>query len=119
MRDHCLAVLLWGSQARGDAHPRSDIDLCIVAGPGHTAQEALHAALPAITADAVDVKVFETLPDHLQAEVIRDHQVLWCPDEPGLGEYLRPFWKRWRTQERRNRLTREEAREVLQYMAHR
>lgn len=108
-KGRCMAVLLWGSYARGEATERSDMDVCVVAGPEGDAK-ALQSRLWRMP---VDGHVFERMPDFLRAEVLRNHRILWCDDEPALAEYLRPYWKRWRTQAARNRLDRDEALAIL------
>lgn len=105
----CLGILLWGSHAKGDATERSDVDLCIVAGPDRDRTQILRAVWAQV-GKQVDVKVFEDLPVYLQGEVFEAHRVLSTEDEPTLYEYLRPFWKRWRDQVHRQRLTTDEAR---------
>lgn len=108
-----LGVLLWGSQATGDTHAASDVDLCIVVGPGVDPVDALRAAWKHFGDSRADVKLFEDLPVYLQGAVLESHKVLHAPDEPGLFEYLRPFWKRWADQSHRQQLSHSEAMAML------
>lgn len=108
----CLGVFLWGSHAKGEADSRSDIDVCLVAGPGRDRTDLLRQAWRSV-GDAVDVKVFEDLPIYLQGEIFRAHEVIATRDKPDLYEYLRPYWKRWRDQAKRQQMTEDEARALF------
>jgi predicted nucleotidyltransferase len=48
VREHTLSIILFGSNARGDARPGSDVDLLVVTVPGQAdhVQEALISATP-------------------------------------------------------------------------
>lgn len=112
-----LGVLLWGSTVTGEATPRSDVDVCVVAGPDRTVDEVLRVAWRTlhVTDDGVDldVKVFEELPMFLKAAVLEDHEVLLCPDEPALYEHLFHYRKLWEDQAHRQRLDADEVRAML------
>lgn len=112
-----MGTLLWGSFLTGDQTPRSDIDVCVVAGPAADPEEVQRAAWRAIPSELaghdVDIKVFEDLPRFLQGAVIEDHEVLWSPDEPALYEHLYPFRRLWEHEAHRHRLTKEEARQLV------
>lgn len=109
------AVLLWGSHAQGEATPRSDVDVCLVAGPSRHPADVLASAWRSMRPGdlQVDVKVFEDLPVYLQGEVLRAHTLLRCHDAAALYLYLRPAWKRWNDQRHRQVLTEDEARRLL------
>lgn len=96
-------MFLWGSHARRDAHARSDIDVCIVAGPGADAVEVLIDGLDLATRSgrSYDVRVFEELPLFLKGAVL-DHGIpVFTRDAVGLAEYLRPWRKVWADQSAR------------------
>ena len=63
-----LAVLHFGSRARGDAAPSSDFEVCLVLGA---------------EAD-LDVAVFQSLPLHIRSRVLKDSTVLYARDEEAL-----------------------------------
>lgn len=104
-----LGVMLWGSHAKGSAQTSSDVDVCLVCGPGGSIERAYESAWrKARLVDArFDVKVFEELPLYLQGEVIDRGILVASRDEAALWEYLRDFRKVWEDQSVR-RLGREE-----------
>ncbi|MGH7818290.1 MAG: nucleotidyltransferase domain-containing protein [Candidatus Binatia bacterium] len=83
-----LAVILFGSEARGEAGLASDLDVCLVL-PGrrhpsvHLSEKKLQyaAAHPGL-----DVQVFQQLPLYVRRRVLRDGRVLWTRDEDMLYE---------------------------------
>ncbi|HEV8360859.1 MAG TPA: nucleotidyltransferase domain-containing protein [Candidatus Thermoplasmatota archaeon] len=103
-----MAVILFGSHAAGTATARSDIDICLVGGPGSTPFETLGKAWSRarIGGKAYDLKAFEELPLYLKAEVIERGQILLAQDEPALSEYLRVWRRIWADQAHRNRPSR-------------
>lgn len=108
-------VYLWGSHAEGGATPRSDIDVCIVAGPGVGIWDALAAAWTrARLGDRpYDIKVFEELPLFLKAAVLERGVLLLARDPVSLSEYLRPWARLWADQAHRNRMGEDDARRLL------
>lgn len=50
VREHTLSIILFGSNARGDARPESDVDLLVIteAGRAEHVQEVLIAAIPEV-----------------------------------------------------------------------
>lgn len=97
--DRVLAVLVFGSQVTGDAHERSDIDICIVApdaAPMDIMREVWRDA--AMSRDDYDVHTFEEFPLKLKHRVMEDHEVVWCRDEQELEEYFYRFRKLWNDQ---------------------
>jgi uncharacterized protein len=107
-----LGVLLFGSHATGRAHPGSDIDVCLVAGPEASAIELQHQAWR--IAGPYDVRVFEDLPLWMQGEVLETGKVVLARDPVSLHDYLRPKWKQWQDQRRRVRLSPAEMEYLLQ-----
>lgn len=101
--------------AKGEETERSDVDLCIVAGPGRDPVEVLRTAWRALETGGreVDIQVFEALPLWLKAEVIAHHQVLWADDEPALGEYWLPIRRLWQDQAHRQRFDDDELDRLL------
>ncbi len=89
-RDIALAVILFGSFARGEETERSDVDVCIVAGKRERIKEVWDRILESGLTGRYDVKIFELLPLKLKIEVIRDGKVVFCRDRDEL-DYL--FWK--------------------------
>jgi predicted nucleotidyltransferase len=83
-----LAVILYGSVARGEAGPRSDVDLCLVLDPSVTREtdgpDIRLAYLDASQSDRVEVRLFQQLPIYVRQRVLQDGKVLFCRDEPRL-----------------------------------
>jgi len=83
-----LVAYLFGSQACGKPHPRSDIDIAVLLQEGLSSLErqrwrlALIARLSrAFRTDDVDVVVLNEAPPMLRYEVIRPRHILFCRDE--------------------------------------
>lgn len=109
-REQILGVLLYGSQARGEAGLRSDIDLCIVA-PRTADRSSLWRKFVSHLGDSrYDVRIFELLSLFLKAAVIEQGVVVYCEDEPELNEYFYPFRRDWQDQKHRQEMTPEETR---------
>ncbi len=80
-----LAVLVFGSRARGDASPRSDLDVCLVLAPGPAPEVALDRRRLEYLAEAdVDLVVFQRLPLILRSRILREGSVVFVRDEPAL-----------------------------------
>jgi predicted nucleotidyltransferase len=109
-REKVLGVLLCGSQARGEAGPRSDIDLCIVALWAADRSSLWGRFVSHLKDSRYDVRIFELLPLFLKAAVIEVGIVVYCEDEPELYEYFYPFRRDWQDQKHRQEMTAEETR---------
>jgi hypothetical protein len=80
-----LAVILFGSQARGQAGPGSDVDVCLVLGPVTDARAAAAGkSLEYLSEFDLDLAVFQALPLHVRSRVLREGQVLFVRDEDAL-----------------------------------
>jgi len=81
-----LAVVLFGSHARGDQHAGSDVDVCLVLAAA--APDAASIGRVALTyaseASDLDVQVFQGLPLYVRRRVLRDGRVLFVRDEDAL-----------------------------------
>ena len=82
-----LAVLLYGSIARGEASATSDSDLCLVLAPvRRTAAQMSAKRLEYLQEVDLDVQVFQQLPLYIRQRVLRDGRVLFVRDEDHLYE---------------------------------
>jgi uncharacterized protein len=80
-----LAVIVFGSRARGDASPRSDLDVCLVLGAGSLTDVAVGRKRLEYLADAdVDLVVFQQLPLVVRSRILREGAVLFVRDEDAL-----------------------------------
>jgi predicted nucleotidyltransferase len=70
-----LAVL-FGSAARGDAAPGSDLDIGVLCDAGHENTAALEVALARATSRRVDVVRLDVAPPLLRFEIARDGRLL-------------------------------------------
>lgn len=101
-----LAVLLYGSLARGEENGRSDIDVCIVAPKVRDKIRFLRETM-AIIGGKYDIRIFELMPIYLKIGVIENHEIIYG-DACELNEYFYFFRKIWRDQAHRQKLTKEE-----------
>ena len=80
-----LAVILFGSQARGDAGPASDADVCIVLEAGAPSGiDASRKRLEYLAGRDLDVTVFQQLPLYIRSRVLKEGRVLFVRDEDQL-----------------------------------
>lgn len=78
-----LAVLLFGSVARGEETPLSDIDVCLVLTEAAAAR-ASDKRREYLGAFDLDVQVFQALPLYVRSRVLREGQVLLSRDDDRL-----------------------------------
>lgn len=82
-----LAVLLFGSVARGEAHPGSDVDVCLVLGPGAHGRRAMEEKrLIYLGEFDLDVQVLQALPLHVARRVLAEGRIVYCRDDDALYE---------------------------------
>ena len=80
-----LAVLLFGSRARGDASPNSDFDVCLVlGGEARSERDRAEKRLEYLAEGDLDVAVFQSLPLHIRSRVLKEGTVLYARDEDAL-----------------------------------
>lgn len=88
-------VVAYGSWAAGAWTPRSDVDVAVLTrSPARRTNEEIWWALLGTAPDRYDIRVFELLPIHVQAEIARQHVVVFG-DPRVIGEYLHPVHRRW------------------------
>ncbi len=107
-----LAILLFGSYAKDEMTPRSDIDLCIVA-PDKSPAEMMRKVWQRMNTAGWDIYCFQEFPLHLKMEIIQHHKVLFAADLPALHEYFYFFRKLWNDQKHRQEVTKEEVLAML------
>lgn len=85
-RDHdVLAIILFGSRARAEAGPRSDIDVCLVLDEhAATGLSASRKRLDYPASSHVDLSIFQQLPLYLRSRILKEGRVLFVRDEDRL-----------------------------------
>jgi predicted nucleotidyltransferase len=80
-----LAVILFGSRARGQASPESDFDVCLVLDAEPRSRlAAAHKRLQYLAGSDVDLAIFQQLPLHIRSRVLKEGLVLFVRDEDAL-----------------------------------
>jgi uncharacterized protein len=84
-----LAIYLYGSAARGDAGPTSDVDIGVVLPPGRQLADRLDLAarLAAVLGREVDLVDLRQAGDFLRMEVLREGRTLYVRDADQLLEW--------------------------------
>lgn len=91
-----LAVILFGSRARGGAGPGSDFDVCLVlASTPSSDVEAGRKRLEYLGVADVDVAVFQQLPLQIRSRVLKEGRVLFVRDEDALYALAARTARRW------------------------
>lgn len=78
-----LAVLLFGSVARGEETARSDVDVCLVLTEA-AAPRGADKRREYLGAFDLDVHVFQALPLYIRSRVLREGRVLLSKDDDRL-----------------------------------
>ncbi|MEM3586013.1 MAG: nucleotidyltransferase domain-containing protein [Candidatus Jordarchaeaceae archaeon] len=96
-------VVIYGSWARGENTPRSDIDVAVITGTGDVqANLKTMRSLLGRTPPCYDVRVFELFPLHIKAEVMSNYIVIFG-DRLEISEYFYYYRKLWKDVEKRYR----------------
>ncbi len=111
LQKYAMAILLYGSAARGESTERSDIDMCVVAPD--TDHSKLYREILKISRGKYDIRIFEKMPLFLKIEVIKNHKIIYAKNVYDLYEYFYKFRKIWKDQEHRQKLTKEELRKMF------
>ncbi len=76
-----LAVLRFGSTARGDATPASDVDVCLVLAASVVPASFSEKRLDYLAMDGLDVSIFQVLPLYVRHRVLKDGTIEFVRDE--------------------------------------
>lgn len=113
LQDKVLGVMLYGSWARGEAHERSDIDVCIVAPEIQDKATLWREVISELRDERYEVRIFELMPLYMKMAVIEEGVVICSRDVPDLYEYFYPFRRVWDDQKHRQMLSQEEMKSIL------
>src|SRR5574341_1761452 len=115
-RDDILAILLYGSAAKGDETLRSDIDICIVLPSRKNMKDILNEVFRKldILTKKYDVRFFEELPLYIQINIIESNKIIYSKDVYELYEYFYFTRKLWNDQMMRQQVTAAEMAEILE-----
>ncbi len=85
---HVLAVILFGSYARKERGPLSDIDVCLVFFEQSVSRtEMMHKRLDYLAEfPQLDIQVFQLLPLYIRRKVLKEGKVLYTRDDDALYE---------------------------------
>ena len=78
-----LAVMLFGSAARGEATSASDVDICLVLQP-RAAERKAEKRLEYLGEFDLDLHVFQALPLPIRRRVLKEGRILLTKDEDAL-----------------------------------
>ena len=84
--DEVLAVMLFGSIARGDSSFQSDVDIFLVLYPKRWQLEELARKRWEYLRFDLDIKIFQQLPLYVRRRVLKEGIVLLAKDEDQLYE---------------------------------
>lgn len=83
--EEILAVILFGSHARGEATPASDIDVCLVlAGRNHDPLFLSRKRLDYLAVGGLDIHLYQQLPIYIRRRVFKEGRVLFVRNEDAL-----------------------------------
>jgi uncharacterized protein len=74
-KEGVIAIFLYGSVARGEEKPLSDIDLCVVTRRGISRAEKERVLVHA--SPTLDITLFWGLPLPIRFRVLKEGQILW------------------------------------------
>ncbi len=84
-----LAVMLFGSVARGEQNQNSDIDICLVLMPTKKPYNPLFLSnkrIEYLSQFDLDIHIFQQIPIYIRKRVLKDGKVLFVRDEDMLYE---------------------------------
>jgi len=80
--EEILAVILFGSAARGEKSSTSDLDLCLVLMPKpYSALELSEIKLEYASRFPVHMSVFQQLPLYIRKRVLQEGKILFCRED--------------------------------------
>jgi len=92
-----LSIILFGSRARQDESPASDVDIAIVLVPGkYSRYELSRKRLSYLERfPSLDIHIFQNLPLQIRHRVLKEGEILWVADEDLLYDVAYRTSRRW------------------------
>jgi predicted nucleotidyltransferase len=87
--EEVLAVIIFGSAARDEQVPFSDVDICLVMMPQprpFRPNTPSHKRLEYMKDNSLDVRIFQQLPLYIRVRVLKEGRILFVRDENQLYE---------------------------------
>ncbi len=84
--DDVLAVMVFGSVARGESSAQSDVDICLVLYPKRWQLDELARKRWEYLRFDLDIKIFQQLPLYVRRRVLKEGVILLVKDEDQLYE---------------------------------
>ncbi|MBI2043304.1 nucleotidyltransferase domain-containing protein [Candidatus Pacearchaeota archaeon] len=98
-KNESLGVLVYGSYATENSTPKSDIDICIIAGNIGKAREIYRDTLIIQgKKPKYDIHIFELMPLYMQIKVMKEGEVILSKSLSELSYYFYSFEKLWEEQ---------------------
>jgi hypothetical protein len=79
-----IAVLLFGSTAREEQHPESDIDICLVLIPQKKPYDNLymsHKRLEYLSQSDMDIQIYQQMPLYIKTRILKEGKILFVENE--------------------------------------
>ena len=79
-----IAVLLFGSTAREEQHPKSDIDICLMLIPQKKPYDNLymsHKRLKYLSQSDMDIQIYQQMPLYIKTRILKEGKILFVSNE--------------------------------------
>ncbi len=82
-----LAVMLFGSHARGEARADSDVDICLMLAPAANPDKiGFDKRLLYMAEFNIDAHIYQQVPLYIRQRILQEGRILFCRDEQVLYE---------------------------------
>ncbi len=88
-----IAIILFGSVARGEKTPISDIDICVITNSG--INDDIKDTIMSYSSRVIDIRLFSDLPPVIQYQVIKEGKFLFSRDDFSLNTIIISSIREW------------------------